>query len=154
MDAFSAQAKALIKTNDEAGRKKILDTLRDLCYSLESAQDSAQRIMYLQLQVAAVRIGCDLKLFNILAETPTPLTVDSLSKMTGAAPTLLARILRYLASVGIIKETDKDTFTKNNITETFTNPGFQGGIYHYHDSIGPAITALPDFLKENNYQDI
>lgn len=23
-----------------------------------------------------------------------------------------------------------------------------------HDSIGPAITALPDFLKENNYQDI
>jgi demethylsterigmatocystin 6-O-methyltransferase len=40
------------------------------------------------------------------------------------------RILRYLASNGIIKETAQDTFTKNNISETFTNPGFQGGIYH------------------------
>ena len=47
MDAFFAQAKALIKTSDEAGRKQILDALRDLSYSLESTQDSAQRIMYL-----------------------------------------------------------------------------------------------------------
>lgn len=47
MDAFFAQAKELIKTADEAGRKQILDSLRDLSYSLESTQDSAQRIMYL-----------------------------------------------------------------------------------------------------------
>lgn len=47
MDAFVGQAKALVKTADEAGRKQLLDTLRDLFYSLESPQDSAQRIMYL-----------------------------------------------------------------------------------------------------------
>ncbi|KAK9329117.1 S-adenosyl-L-methionine-dependent methyltransferase [Lipomyces starkeyi] len=154
MDAFLAQAKALVKTADEAGRKKILDTLREVSYSLESPQDSAQRIMYLQLMVPMVRVGCDLNLFNILAESPTPLTVEALSQTTGTAPTLLGRILRYLASNGVIKETDKDTFTKNSITETFTLPGFAGGIYHYHDSIGPAIQALPDFLKETKYQDI
>lgn len=47
MDAFFAQAKALVKTADETDRKKILDTLRDLSHSLETPQDSAQRIMYL-----------------------------------------------------------------------------------------------------------
>ena len=47
MDAFVGQAKALIKTADEAGRKHVLDALRDLSYSLESPQDSAQRIIYL-----------------------------------------------------------------------------------------------------------
>jgi demethylsterigmatocystin 6-O-methyltransferase len=47
MDAFLAQAKTLVKTTDEAGRKKILDTLREVSYLLESPQDSAQRIMYL-----------------------------------------------------------------------------------------------------------
>jgi len=47
MDAFVAQTKSLAKTADEAGRKKILDTLRDLSYSLESTQESAQRILYL-----------------------------------------------------------------------------------------------------------
>jgi demethylsterigmatocystin 6-O-methyltransferase len=60
MDAFSAQAKVLIKTTDEAGRKKILDTLRDLCYSLESAQDSAQRIMYLVQHSSAHNPFCSL----------------------------------------------------------------------------------------------
>ncbi|ODQ74016.1 hypothetical protein LIPSTDRAFT_336413 [Lipomyces starkeyi NRRL Y-11557] len=115
MDAFLAQAKALVKTADEAGRKKILDTLREVSYSLESPQDSAQRIMYLQLMVPMVRVGCDLNLFNILAESPTPLTVEALSQTTGTAPTLLGSI---------------------------------------HDSIGPAIQALPDFLKETKYQDI
>ena len=109
MDAFIAQAKALVRTVDEAGRKQMLDALRDVSYSLESAQDSANRIMYMvqsylyafiscllltswqHMQVAVVRIGCDLKLFNILAENPNPLTVDSLSQKTSAAPTLLGR---------------------------------------------------------------
>lgn len=47
MDAFVAQAKSLVKTADEAGRKKIIDTLRDLSIELESTQESAQRILFL-----------------------------------------------------------------------------------------------------------
>lgn len=53
-----------------------------------------------QLQPALVRIGCDLKLFNILAESPTPLTVESLAEKTGAAPTLLGKCYKiYLLFV-------------------------------------------------------
>ena len=40
------------------------------------------------------------------------------------------RILRYLASIGDIKETNQDTFTANNITQTLTIEGFNGGIHH------------------------
>jgi demethylsterigmatocystin 6-O-methyltransferase len=47
MDALIAQAKELIKTADEAGRKQLLDSLHELSYSLETPQDSATRIMYL-----------------------------------------------------------------------------------------------------------
>lgn len=42
----------------------------------------------------------------------------------------IARILRYFASAGIIKETGKDTFASNNITETLTLPAVVGGMYH------------------------
>ncbi|KIM98593.1 hypothetical protein OIDMADRAFT_43492 [Oidiodendron maius Zn] len=154
MDALIAQVKALANTADEADHKKLLETLRGLLYSLETPQDSANRIMYLYMQVAVVRIGCDLQLFNMLVENPNPMTIDSLSQKTGAAPTLLGRILRYLASIGCIKETDQDTFTKNNVTEALAIPGFQGGIYHNFDTLGPPIQALPDFLKEHKYQDI
>lgn len=48
-------------------------------------------IVQQQVQVALVRIGCDLKLFNILFESSTPLTVADLSEKTGAAPTLLGK---------------------------------------------------------------
>ncbi len=43
---------------------------------------------------------------------------------------LLGRVLRYLASTGIIKEDAKDTYTANNITKTLAIEGNQSGIYH------------------------
>lgn len=46
MDAFLAQAKSLAATVDEAGRKKLLDTVRGLAFSLESHQDSAERLFH------------------------------------------------------------------------------------------------------------
>lgn len=46
MDAIISQVQALAKTADEAGRKKLMDGLRDLSYSLETPQDTAQRVMF------------------------------------------------------------------------------------------------------------
>lgn len=43
---------------------------------------------------------------------------------------VIARILRYLASIGIIHETGKDTFTANNITQAITRPGASGAFYN------------------------
>lgn len=42
----------------------------------------------------------------------------------------LGRILRYLASIGDIKETGQDTFTANNVTRALAIEGFQGGAHH------------------------
>lgn len=88
----------------------------------------------------------DLKLFNILAESPKALTVEELSQKTGAAPLLLSsfivhidhllllinlgRVLRYLASIGDVKEVDQDVFTANNITHVLAIEGFQAGVHH------------------------
>ncbi|KAL2221344.1 O-methyltransferase-domain-containing protein [Thermoascus aurantiacus ATCC 26904] len=154
MEDILAQIKALASDADDVGRKRILQSLQELSYAIETPQDSMQRILYLYLQLAAIRVGLDLKLFDILGESRDPVTVDELATKTGAAPTLLGRLLRYLASIGTIKETAKDTFTASNITHALTIPGFQSGVYHNFNSIGPAIQALPDFLAETNYQDI
>lgn len=47
MDDLAAHVKAAAATADEAGRKKIIDDLRDLSIELETPWDSMQRIMYL-----------------------------------------------------------------------------------------------------------
>ena len=46
MDSLLSLAKAIAKDADEAGRKKLLDTLRDVAYSIESPEDTIQRIMF------------------------------------------------------------------------------------------------------------
>ncbi|ELR06953.1 hypothetical protein VC83_08079 [Pseudogymnoascus destructans] len=66
----------------------------------------------------------------------------------------LPRILRYLASIGIIKETGKDTFTSNNITEAVALPRLAGALYNYFYTTYPVWSVLPNFLKEHKYQDV
>lgn len=46
MDALLAQIKTLTASADEAGRMKVIDGLRDLAISIESPEDTMQRIMY------------------------------------------------------------------------------------------------------------
>lgn len=46
MENFLSLAKTIARNADEAGRKKLLDTLRDVAYSIESPEDTIQRIMF------------------------------------------------------------------------------------------------------------
>ena len=46
MDTFLSLAKTIAKDVDEASRKKVLDTLRDVAYSIESPEDTIQRSMF------------------------------------------------------------------------------------------------------------
>ena len=91
MEAVISQAKAFASTADEIARKKMIIELRDLASSLESTDDTMERIMFLHLQIAGVRTGIDLKLFDQLAASDKPLTLDQLTQTTGADPVLLGR---------------------------------------------------------------
>lgn len=43
---------------------------------------------------------------------------------------IVARLLRYLASVGTVKETGVDKFTANTITKHLSNEGVAAAVYH------------------------
>ena len=51
MEALFSQVKASASKADEAGRKKIIDGLRDLALSIESSEDTMQRIMFQVLKL-------------------------------------------------------------------------------------------------------
>nr|ABE60721.1 O-methyl transferase B [Trichoderma virens] len=156
MDNIINQIKSLASGADEAQVKQIIVSLREVSDSLETPLDTIQRLVYLALPLTAIRIGTDLDLdlFQYLVNNKAPATVTELATKTGAAPVLLARILRYLASTGIIKETGKDTFTSNNITEAITFPGASGAFYNYFYTTYPVWQELPGWLKEHKYQDV
>ena len=68
------------------------------------------------------KIGCDLGLFRIPTERDEPFSVDELAHRTGASPSLIRRIMRYLASLRHVAETSKDHFKANQSTKSLGNP--------------------------------
>jgi len=46
LDALLAQVQSLAAKADNAGRTKTLDKLRDLSYSIETADDTAKRLLF------------------------------------------------------------------------------------------------------------
>jgi hypothetical protein len=52
------------------------------------------------------------------------------------------RILRYLASVGMVKEEIKDAYSANNITKVLADPNYEAGIYHWHATIPRLYRSL------------
>ena len=109
-------------------------------------------INHQHLQFSGVRIGTDLKLFDMLATSDKPLSLDDLGKATKADLLLLckslrlssecyqhairtdsfdlARLLQHLASLGMIREVTEGNFGANNVTHALVKPGNQAAIHH------------------------
>jgi demethylsterigmatocystin 6-O-methyltransferase len=110
--------------------------------------------IYQNLQLSVVRVGCDLRIFDLIAAHKVPMTLEELQRATGADVVLLGRLLRYLSSVGMIREAEQGTFAATNVTSSLADPGNQAGIRHYFDHVGPQFQQLPSFLSRNGYQNI
>ncbi|RYC57304.1 hypothetical protein CHU98_g8899 [Xylaria longipes] len=137
MDSILGQLHTLASRADNAGRHKILDGIRELQLQLETPHDTLSRL-------SATRVGADLGFFKILKESEQPLSTTALSEATNAAPLVL---------VGMIREVARDSFAANAITKTLAQSGYEGGIRHFFDNVGPVLQAFPEFLSETKYQD-
>ncbi|KOS20719.1 Demethylsterigmatocystin 6-O-methyltransferase [Escovopsis weberi] len=141
-------------SSSEEARIKTLEALEALRLRLEKPHDYYMRTAFTQLQVMAARVAGDLNIYGRLVEHGKPLTVADIAAQTGAAPLFTRRLLRYVASLGHIQETGRDTFAANRMTETLAQPGSCGATWNMHTNVGPALLALPDYLKKIGYRDI
>ena len=89
-------------------------------------------------------MGIDLKVFDLLSNSEKPLSLDEISRDANADIVLmgktrtkttileahftLGRLMRYLSSVGMLKEAAVNTFAATNITQVLANPGQQAGV--------------------------
>ncbi|KAF2468992.1 o-methyltransferas-like protein [Lindgomyces ingoldianus] len=139
---------------DEAGRKKLLNQLRDLQYEVEKPEDTMQRIIHLHLVLATIRMALDLDIFSLLTSVAHPLTLAQLCESTKTDDILLGRVLRLLSSLGYIKETLANTFAATPLCHTLSVPEIRAGVYRNYDVFGPVYQELPFFLKRNGYQNV
>ncbi|KAF2162695.1 hypothetical protein M409DRAFT_68979 [Zasmidium cellare ATCC 36951] len=131
-------------------RRQLIDTLRDLQYSLETPLETSQRLCYASNNLSTIRVCIDLKIYNLLAESKKPLRIEQISNHTTASPSLLTRLLRHQASLGHIAHPTPTTYAPNTVTHNLALPTVQAGIL-MNDALGPGFAALPAFLKDTKY---
>ncbi|KAI1174692.1 S-adenosyl-L-methionine-dependent methyltransferase [Nemania sp. FL0916] len=142
-----------IRNNDDL-RRQALSSIQKLVPELETPTDTAQRMLYSELEICAARIGVDLDIFGILSNSTEALTTDELARRTGIDPNthLLARILRYMASIGMVREVGPGLWAQKNYGSNLIDKRQSAGVCHAHDNVLPAYVALPEFLRKNRYQ--
>lgn len=141
-----------LATASEDGRRKAIAGLQNLAFSLEDPQDTIHRYGHMSLQAAIVQIGIDLKLFRCLVESVVPLTVHQISEKTRAQPQLMTRVLRFLASIGAVSESDKIQYSANHVTRNLAESVVEAGLSHFFSTAAPQYQALPAYLQENGYK--
>ncbi|OTA90006.1 hypothetical protein M434DRAFT_34002 [Hypoxylon sp. CO27-5] len=142
-----------LRANDQL-RKRLLLAIQKLIPELETPAEACQRFLYNTLELPAARIAVDLNIFNLLKESPTPLSTEELAKLSGKNPDtrLLSRILRYLASLSFIREVDTGVWAASHLGNNLSGEGQSAGVANMVDNCAIAMVTLPDFLRCHGYK--
>ncbi|KAI1394294.1 S-adenosyl-L-methionine-dependent methyltransferase [Hypoxylon trugodes] len=138
---------------DDQLRKRFLLAIQKLVPELETPAEACQRVLYNGLELPVARIAVDLNIFNSLKESPTPLSTDELAKLSGKSPDtkLLARVLRYLASLSLVREVDTGVWTASRFGNNLSGEGQSAGVASMVDNCFVSMVTLPAFLRRHGY---
>ncbi|CAO2648033.1 Nn.00g089550.m01.CDS01 [Neocucurbitaria sp. VM-36] len=154
MEVSMGQVRSLYANANAVQRQQIQEQLRDLQRELYTDWEIIFSLAMGPLHWAFIRIGLDLSVFTTLVSSSTPVTLEDFVKGTGAAPNLMAHLLRNMASFGLIEESGKNVFKANRITRLFTDPNVIGAEPHVSAFHLPVAQVLPDYLRDHKYQDM
>ncbi|KAJ4992992.1 O-methyltransferase [Stagonosporopsis vannaccii] len=149
-----AEIRTLYANADAIERQCIQEQLRDVQREIISNFDLVWSLGSGHMQWALIQIGLDLNIFTRICANPNPTGLQELVAATSASPTLLARLLRSMASFGFIVETAKNTFTANRITRTLAHPDVVGAFPHVTHLHALTAQVLPCYLRDHKYQDM
>ncbi|KAF2872423.1 S-adenosyl-L-methionine-dependent methyltransferase [Massariosphaeria phaeospora] len=137
---------------DDALRQRLLNAVQKLVPEVETPAEMSQRLLYVPCEIMGAKIGVDLDVFSMLADSKEALSTEQLTERTGAEPALLSRLLQYMASVGQVKEAGTGEWSASNTTRVLADRNFAAGVNHKHDNVMPGWHTLPSWLKRRGYK--
>ncbi|EAW11089.1 o-methyltransferase [Aspergillus clavatus NRRL 1] len=137
----------------EQVRTDLLDTARSLVYALETPREATIRYCWSQSTIyAAIETAVDLGLFTVLSEDDKPKNAADLAKTVGADPVMLARVLKHLSSMGVVKETGPDEYRRTGFSTALSSSRYSGAFPCMTGCITKGILAFPAHLQKTKYQ--
>ncbi|PYI32237.1 o-methyltransferase [Aspergillus indologenus CBS 114.80] len=152
LKSIALHGEAYLTENDELERTKILDSARALVYALETPREAIIRHCWSQSSLyAAIEIGVDLDLFTALSRDDKPKSAAELAMATGVSQLMLARVLKHLAAMGVIKETGPDEYRRTGFSTAMQSPRYSDAYPCMTGCVTAGVLALPAHLKATNY---
>ncbi|RWA05635.1 hypothetical protein EKO27_g9468 [Xylaria grammica] len=145
--------KARLAMASGASRRDLLIQLNELIVSVETTEETVKRIGLYPLQTSVAKIGQDLGIFELLTNCG-PQSLEQLQTSTKAHPRTLGRLLRYMASLGLIGEAGINLFEANETCRKFATPEGVITLTHFWDNGMALWQTMPEFLRKHNYQDV
>jgi hypothetical protein len=78
----------------------------------------------------AAKIGVDLDLFRTLVDSERPLSTADLVRETSAEPELLLRLLKFLASIYLVREVGPGLWGPSNASRNMAGRNIAAGVHH------------------------
>ena len=103
---------------------------------------------------AVLRLSLDIHLFEALAaDNGAPQTSKAIAEKTEpkAEPNLVSRMLRHLAAMGTVLETDVDTFAPTPLARSMTDERFRDTVYFMADATQHAHQMAPAYFEKTGY---
>ncbi|PYI01158.1 S-adenosyl-L-methionine-dependent methyltransferase [Aspergillus sclerotiicarbonarius CBS 121057] len=141
-------------TAGEAGaRLQLLEAADSLVSALETPRETILRYCWRNpTGFAAIETGINLGIFRYLSDHDRPIPIAELATATASDIVLLQRIMKQLNAVHAVTETGRDEYTSNNFTRTVANTRYADAFPTITGTTSPAITAIPAFLRQTQYQ--
>ncbi|CAL5872758.1 uncharacterized protein PFLUO_LOCUS7025 [Penicillium psychrofluorescens] len=152
LQTFDAVATAVEAGVSEHDRKALLQTCNKLIAKLESAPDTATRLLFSAHQAMAIRLGVDLKLFDALAQGSA--TAERLTAETNknADPLLVTRIMRFLSAMSVVKETEQDKYALTPFAAALQSSSPLSAAVIHSTHFLTVLSKLPEYFHHNGWK--
>ncbi|KAL3478271.1 S-adenosyl-L-methionine-dependent methyltransferase [Aspergillus californicus] len=153
MKKVAALSEAYSASSDEDTRAEFLDTARSLVTALETPREAMIRYCWSQSTLyAAIETCVDLGVFTVLSRDDSPKTATELAEATKADAGMLARLLKHLGAMGVIRETGPDEYRRNGFSTSLSAKRYSDAYPCMTGCITFGLTSLPAHLKKTGYQ--
>ncbi|KAI4167474.1 MAG: hypothetical protein LQ343_007187 [Gyalolechia ehrenbergii] len=137
---------------DPESRREAAELAHKIGLDIENPGKLIDRILYQPAENALIRVAVDSGLFNILNESSSPLTAETLASETNVEETLLDRILRGLAAMHAVEENGDDGYSPTKISKAFITVKGTSMARLYGDVFHPTWNKIPQLLKATSYR--
>ncbi|KAJ5713819.1 uncharacterized protein N7483_011000 [Penicillium malachiteum] len=140
----------------DSERRQLLQACDRLKTKLETPFDTVARLAFSPHQAIALRLGVNLKLFDVIAakagHSNELVSLDELVDATGAEASIVARIMRFLAAMSVVDEVDQGLYAPTPFSAALVSSSpLSAGLIHSTHFLS-VLAKLPEYFLTNGWK--